>query len=208
MNVADANELLPTGAIRSADGEVVVPASRRADGSLRKPIRIRKGYVPQEEVPKYKPVGQRRREQEAKAAVDATVDELSMDTLSLMEKREEAVVLRPRSSDKRLYKERGQSQEQLTKEKGGVTPPVETSGPSAGDDHQQLKRQLTRINQQLKEIAKLEGAERGALSRQEKQKVEKKVQLQQQSKEISAELNGATVTTSTTGPRPKISISL
>ena len=59
MNVADANGLLPTGAIRSADGEVVVPASRRADGSLRKPIRIRKGYVPLEEVPKYKTVGQR-----------------------------------------------------------------------------------------------------------------------------------------------------
>ena len=144
--------------------------------------------------------------------MDATVDELSMDTLSLMEKREDAVavkvVLRPRSSAKRLYEERGPSQEQLAKDKEGVTSMVETSGASTGDDQLQLKRQLTRINQQLEEIAKLEVVERGALSRQEKQKVEKKIQLQQQSKEIIAELNGVTVTTSTTGPRPKISIGL
>lgn len=32
---------LPLGAVRTAGGQVVVPASRRADGSTRKPIRIR-----------------------------------------------------------------------------------------------------------------------------------------------------------------------
>ena len=35
---------------------MVVPASRRADGSVRKTIRIRQGYVPQDVVPKYKPM--------------------------------------------------------------------------------------------------------------------------------------------------------
>lgn len=112
---------LPLGAVRTADGEVVVPASRRADGSTRKPIRIRQGYVPQDEVPKYKTVAQRvrqdnaisaplrlawlyltllhciavqRREQEAKRAAeekssgDPAVDELSLDKLSLEQKRE------------------------------------------------------------------------------------------------------------------------
>jgi hypothetical protein len=38
---------------------VVIPASKRPDGSMRKPIRIRKGYVPQDEVPKYKTIAQR-----------------------------------------------------------------------------------------------------------------------------------------------------
>lgn len=54
-----ASKLLPLGAVCTEEGEVVVPASRRADGSVRKPIRIRQGYVPQDEVPKYKTVAQR-----------------------------------------------------------------------------------------------------------------------------------------------------
>lgn len=54
-----ASKLLPLGAVRTEDGDVVVPASRRADGSVRKPIRIRQGYVPQDEVPIYKTVAQR-----------------------------------------------------------------------------------------------------------------------------------------------------
>jgi hypothetical protein len=61
---------LPLGAVRPADGDVVVPASRRADGSTRKPIRIRQGYVPQDEVPKYKTVAQR-----VRPAVAVTVGE-------------------------------------------------------------------------------------------------------------------------------------
>ncbi len=50
---------IPLGAVRSDDGQVVVPSSRRADGSVRKPIRIREGYLPQDEVPKYKTIAQR-----------------------------------------------------------------------------------------------------------------------------------------------------
>ncbi|GLE11643.1 hypothetical protein PINS_up024192 [Pythium insidiosum] len=59
----DAMPSLPLGAVRTDDGQVVIPSSRRADGSMRKQIRVRQGYVPQDEVPKYKPIGQRLREQ-------------------------------------------------------------------------------------------------------------------------------------------------
>jgi hypothetical protein len=50
---------LPSGFVKTEEGEVVIPSSRRADGSMRKPIRIRQGYIPQDEIPKYKTVAQR-----------------------------------------------------------------------------------------------------------------------------------------------------
>ena len=47
--------------------ERVIPASTRADGSVRAPIRIRAGYVNPDEVPKYRPGAFRRQKQEAEA---------------------------------------------------------------------------------------------------------------------------------------------
>lgn len=54
-----AAEQLPLGAVRTEDGQVVIPASTRADGSTRKAIRIRQGYVPQDEIAAYKTPAQR-----------------------------------------------------------------------------------------------------------------------------------------------------
>eukprot|EP00826_Nyctotherus_ovalis_P002438 TRINITY_DN1048_c0_g2_i3.p1 TRINITY_DN1048_c0_g2~~TRINITY_DN1048_c0_g2_i3.p1 ORF type:complete len:102 (+),score=36.79 TRINITY_DN1048_c0_g2_i3:84-389(+) len=44
--------------------------TRRADGSIRKPIKVKPGYVPLEERPKYKPPHIRRRELQAKADIE------------------------------------------------------------------------------------------------------------------------------------------
>ena len=52
-------EQLPLGAVKTADGDVVIAATRRPDGSMRKPVRIRQGHVPQEEVAAYKTPAQR-----------------------------------------------------------------------------------------------------------------------------------------------------
>ena len=46
---------VPLGAVVKDDGSVVIPASRRPDGSMRKEVRIRSNYVPPDERAKYVP---------------------------------------------------------------------------------------------------------------------------------------------------------
>ncbi|CAI5712169.1 hypothetical protein KXD40_005934 [Peronospora effusa] len=203
---------LPLGAVRATNGEVFVPASRRADGSTRKPIRIRQGYVPPDEVPKYKTVAQRRREQEAarstkvKGGGDTAVEELLMDKLSLEQEMEApAAKERPRST------EESKTHQDKAKIKRAETAVNATAEEAAGDYQQQLKRQLTKINKQLKEIAKLDDVEKALLSKQQKQTIVRKTELQQQRNEIIVELNGATITRSSnsvSGQRSKVAISL
>ncbi|KAJ8554915.1 hypothetical protein ON010_g9568 [Phytophthora cinnamomi] len=144
-----------------------------------------------------------------KASGDAAVDELALDKLSLEQKRETPPAReRPRTSgDRSPRQERGRRQPPAKDTKA----PRAAAGDSTRDHQQQLKRELTKINKQLKDIVKLEDADASSLTMQQKQKIERKTSLQQQRNEIIAELNGATVmrsNASTAGPRPKVAISL
>ncbi|CAG8786768.1 7403_t:CDS:1, partial [Racocetra persica] len=44
----------PAGIVTTETNERVIPASRRADGSLRKERRVRPGFVPKEDIIRYK----------------------------------------------------------------------------------------------------------------------------------------------------------
>ncbi|RLN91516.1 hypothetical protein BBJ28_00016708 [Nothophytophthora sp. Chile5] len=219
MSTTKESGAIPLGAVRTADGQVVVPASRRADGSVRKPIRIRQGYVPQDEVPAYKTVAQRAKRaaeggESSGSGVDAVVDDLSLDKLSLDRQQVPPSRGRPHNSEVARH-DRGSRESPAydTNAHAEVAPAAaaaasaETSG---ADEQQQLKRQLTKINKQLKEISKLEAAQPSSLSAQQQQKIARKPTLQQDKSQIIAALNGATVTKSggSGGRRPKVAISL
>ncbi|CEG43607.1 Uncharacterized conserved protein [Plasmopara halstedii] len=207
--ITTTEERLPLGAVRIADGNVIIPASRRPDGSERKVIRIRQGYVPQDEIAKYKTVAQRRREQQSKCVNDVddtAVDALPMNKLSLEHKNEVLTARIQPSTDKASRQElRSRQNIEMTGEA------LDTLGEKMKNHQQQLKRQLTRLNKTLKEIARLEGAKDDLLTAQQKDKILRKSTLLQKRKEIIAELSGDTSTRrngSVTNPRPKVAITL
>ncbi len=54
MPTPNANNVSKSGIKTTADGESIIPASKRADGSTRKEIKVRPGYTPPEDVATYK----------------------------------------------------------------------------------------------------------------------------------------------------------
>ncbi|KAI9923010.1 hypothetical protein PsorP6_002504 [Peronosclerospora sorghi] len=204
------DKILPLGAELTDDGKVIIPASRRADGSMRKPIRIRQDYVPQDEVPKYKTVAQRRREQAATASDSFCLDEIPIGKLSLAQETEASVANERPSVDKTSLQEKSRCNLQLTKNKTAVNA-TDTKVSPAEDHQRQLKKELMKINKRLNEIAKLEDTEKVSLSKQQKQEIRQKTHLQQQRNNIIAELNGATIKRSSDkaiGSCPKVAISM
>ncbi|DBA04143.1 TPA: LOW QUALITY PROTEIN: hypothetical protein N0F65_004251 [Lagenidium giganteum] len=204
---AAAAGLLPHGAVQTKDGDVVIPGTRRADGSMRKAVRIRKGYVPQEEVPRYKPIGQRRREEEAKrleesraAKGDAAAVQLagSMGKMTIDSKgsaRSDQQEDAPHNKD--------DSKQMIATGDEIQTRTQQTQAAASGPSPAELKQELTKLNKTLKEIAKIEQkhqSEGAELSSHEKRKLGHKSDVQERRASVVAQLNGADVRQTTVQP--------
>ncbi|CAI0439254.1 unnamed protein product [Linum tenue] len=169
------------------EGERILAPTRRPDGSLRKPIRIRAGYVPQDEVAIYQSKGALwKKEMESQQSVPPGYDPVDAKPKSKAAKRNE------RKKEKRLQVENEESQstedlghtsksvEALTSQMKamavstnsiGVTPPVDSSEASCPEpaiqdidkrirlaEAQQQKNAAENAKpEQLEKFTKLEG---------------------------------------------------
>jgi len=153
--------------VKSKDGNTYIPATQRPDGTWRKPVKVKEGYVPADERPRY----------QCKAQVEAT-------------KRESGSKFPVGWSPKDLQKQANGIREQR-KQQQASSSAAESSVPITPQDHMQKK--ISVLLKKIDEIDKLkERIDNGELKNPEKtqlQKLERKPQLLEEIDKLSEEMD-------------------
>nr|CAH8832401.1 unnamed protein product [Trichobilharzia regenti] len=69
------SEFVRQGVVRDENGNLIIPPTRRPDGTWRKAVRVKEGYIPQDEIPVYRSAGVIIREQKSKFVIPGLTKE-------------------------------------------------------------------------------------------------------------------------------------
>ncbi|KAI6238037.1 Partner of Y14 and mago [Aphelenchoides fujianensis] len=155
--------------IKSKDGQTYIPATQRPDGTWRKAVRVKEGYVPKDEKPRY----------QCKAQIEAT-------------QRQSGSKFPVGWSPKELQKQAADIREQQRKKTEQPPAAAEPkSAPITAQDHVQKK--IHTIQKKINDIDKLkERIANGELKNPEKtqlEKIERRPQLLEEIDKLTAEMN-------------------
>ncbi|KAI6221629.1 Partner of Y14 and mago [Aphelenchoides besseyi] len=158
--------------IKSRDGNVYIPASQRPDGTWRKAVKVKEGYVPADERPKY----------QCKAQIEAT-------------QRQGAPSKFPVGwSPKELQKQANEIREQRKKNEQSTNSTAPTEPKNVAITPQdQLQKKIHNVQKKVNDIDKLKDKiANGELKNPEKtqlEKIERRPQLLDEIDKLTDELN-------------------
>ena len=157
--------------------ETILPSTVRADGSVRKPVRIRAGYVNQFEVKKYvspalrkqqqqqeKEEGEEKREEErtassAKSSTAGTASSLSSNASSNNSNNSNNMTAAQKKNAKRREKKRLEAQQQQLQQQQGEREKIKEErelGEANDEEQEYLKTEIKHLRKQLQQCERIE----------------------------------------------------
>ena len=146
--------LTATTETKGAEGVKIIPPSVRADGSMRKPIRIRQGYVNQDEVPKY--VAPALRGRRGKKKEEEEEEKKSSTTFDARRANDGVTA---KAQEKTRLVDAKQQQDKGDKEKKTIVLEQKTENTPReddDDDEDDLKNEILRLKKQVQQCERIE----------------------------------------------------
>ena len=146
--------LTATTETKGSEGVKIIPPSVRADGSMRKPIRIRQGYVNQDEVPKY--VAPALRGRRGKKKEEEEEEKRSSTTFDARRANDGVTA---KAQEKTRLVDAKQQQDKGDKEKKTIVLEHKTENTPREDDEDDeddLKNEILRLKKQVQQCERIE----------------------------------------------------